>query len=459
MANFNPKDFNDVEKVLAALKPGVNVKIPDGRVFYFGTSIDPKTNEKSYFYTEQKLPSYDSIDIIKQQAGIYIDAGGKSNSLISKDSELILNAFFPQGSTSNTISSSTSPSTQSSTSPSTPISKSIDLGKKTIGGKTGNLTLGLSYDSKSKRINDLIETIFKDVSKDDIKVGLIDPVLGYVVDVSVCEANDRAKNNPGTTFIFKDAKNSVKYLNINQINALVPESLVSDKPDCTGIQTRKKCGDGPPKIQFIGGGGVGAQANAIVGIDGKILAIDVITGGFGYRYPPLVRAIDECQYGSGAVLVSELGEVVETYETFDDEDDFEDYEICPDTAVGYGRNWGPNGEDLGPWEPSSYTKIGGDPIRNEIIAYQKSLSKLSNPFWTTKSTPPKSITAPGKKYDVAYVVTDSRWNEFMNVYAISPVPPAPAGFGKPVNALPFSSLNDIILCNTNESPTSLNLPM
>ena len=375
MANFNPKDFKDVEKVLGSLKPGANVKIPDGRVFYFGTSIDPKTNEKGYFYTEQKLPNYDSIDILKQQAGVYIDAGGKSNSSISKDSELILNAFFPQGSTSNTISSSTSPSSQSSTSPSTPISKSIDLGKKTIGGKTGNLTLDLSYDSKSKRINDLIETIFKDVSKDDIKVGLIDPVLGYVVDVSVCEANDHAKNNPGTTFIFKDAKNSVKYLNINEINALVPESLISDKSDCTGIQTRKKCDDGPPKIQFIGGGGVGAQANAIVGIDGKILAIDVITGGFGYRYPPLVRAIDECQYGSGAVLVSELGEVVETYETFDDEDDFEDYEICPDTAVGYGRNWGPNGEDLGPWEPSSYTRIGGDPIRNEIIAYQKSLSK------------------------------------------------------------------------------------
>ncbi|NBX71524.1 hypothetical protein EBQ91_01230, partial [bacterium] len=424
MSNFNPLDINDVVKALGALKPGANVKIPDGRVFYFGTSIDPKTNEKGNFYTEQKLPSYDSIDTLKQQSGIYINAGSIANPSISKDSEVILNAFFPQSSTSNTISSSTSPSTQSSTSPSTPISKSIDLGKKTIGGKTGNLTLGLSYDSKSKRINDLIETIFKDVSKDDIKVGLIDPVLGYVVDVSVCEANERAKNNPGTTFIFKDAKNSVKYLKINEINALVPESLVSDKTDCTGIQTRKKCDDGPPKIKFIGGGGVGAQANAIVGIDGKILAIDIITGGFGYRYPPLVRAIDECQYGSGAVLVSELGEVVETYETFDNEDDFEDYEICPDTTVGYGRNWGPNGEDLGPWEPSSYTKIGGDPIRNEILAYQKSLSKLSNPFWTTKSTPPKSITAPGKKYDVAYVVTDSRWNEFMNAYAISPVPPS-----------------------------------
>jgi len=51
MSNFNPLDINDVVKALGALKPGANVKIPDGRVFYFGTSIDPKTNEKGNCYT------------------------------------------------------------------------------------------------------------------------------------------------------------------------------------------------------------------------------------------------------------------------------------------------------------------------------------------------------------------------------------------------------------------------
>ena len=288
-----------------------------------------------------------------------------------------------------------------------------------------NTTLSLSNDSSNKRINQLINQIFRTVSQDDVKVGYISTDTGYVIDVSICEANDYAKDNPGTSFIFRDPDNSVKYLNINQINALTPEILVSTSSTCSGIQARKECGKEPPRIQFLGGGGVGAQANAIVGIDGTLLAVDVVTGGFGYQYPPLVRAIDECQYGTGAVLVSELGEVNTITETYyDEEEDFEDYEICPDTSVGYGRNWGPNGEDLGPWEPSSYTGIGGDPILNEIIAYQKSLSKLSNPFWTTKSTPPKSITAAGKKYNVPFVVTDSRWNEFMNVYAISPVSPS-----------------------------------
>jgi hypothetical protein len=284
--------------------------------------------------------------------------------------------------------------------------------------------LNLSYDTKNTRINQLIDQIFKDVSEDDIKVGLIDPILGYVVEVSICEANDYAKDNPGTAFIFRDANNSIQYLNINEVNALTPEVLVSSASTCSGIQTRKKCGEGPPRIQFFGGGGVGAQANAIVGVDGAILAIDVISGGFGYRYPPIVRAIDECQYGSGATLSSELGELSETFVTFEDENDFEDYEICPDTTVGYGRNWGPNGEDLGPWEPETYTNVGKDPIREEIDAYQKSLLKTSNPFWTTKSTPPKSITAEGKKYNIPYVVTDFRWSDFMNLYAISPVPPS-----------------------------------
>lgn len=289
---------------------------------------------------------------------------------------------------------------------------------------TQKSVLKLSYDTKNTRINQLIDQIFKDVSKDDIKVGLIDPILGYVVEVGICEANNYAKDNPGTAFIFRDANNSIQYLNINEVNALTPEVLVSSASTCSGIQTRKKCGEGPPRIQFFGGGGVGAQANAIVGVDGAILAVDVITGGFGYQYPPIVRAIDECQYGSGATLSSELGELSETFVTFEDENDFEDYEICPDTTVGYGRNWGPNGEDLGPWEPETYTNVGNDPIREEIDAYQKSLLKTSNPFWTTKSTPPKSITAAGKKYNIPYVVTDFRWSDFMNLYAISPVPPS-----------------------------------
>ena len=280
----------------------------------------------------------------------------------------------------------------------------------------------LSYDSKNARINHLINTIFKDVTKDDIKVGYIDPTLGYIINVSICEANDYAKKNPGTTFIVKNADNSIQYLTINEVNTLTPDFLVTTKNPCGGIQTIKKCGEGPPRIEFFGGGGVGALANAIVGVDGTVLAVDVIAGGFGYKYPPIVQAIDECQYGSGATLTSELGNVTETLITFEDEDDFENYELCPDTTEGFGRNFGHDGEDLGPWEPGTYIDVGEDPIRKEIDEYQKSLLKSKNPFWTTKSTPPKSITSASKKYNIPYEVADVRWSKFMNSYAISPVP-------------------------------------
>ena len=280
----------------------------------------------------------------------------------------------------------------------------------------------LSYDSKNARINHLINTIFKDVTKDDIKVGYIDPTLGYIINVSIFEANDYAKKNPGTTFIFKNADNSIQYLTINEVNTLTPDLLVTTKNPCGGIQTIKKCGEGPPRIEFFGGGGVGALANAIVGVDGTVLAVDVIAGGFGYKYPPIVQAIDECQYGSGATLTSELGNVTETLITFEDEDDFENYELRPDTIEGFGRNFGHDGEDLGPWEPGTYIDVGEDPIRKEIDEYQKSLLKSKNPFWTTKSTPPKSITSASKKYNIPYEVADVRWSKFMNSYAISPVP-------------------------------------
>jgi len=279
--------------------------------------------------------------------------------------------------------------------------------------------------------------LFGPRSKDDIRVGYISTDTGYVTGVTICEANSYAQQNPGTTFIFRNGNNNIKYLNINEVNKLTPDSLVSTANSCGGPQTVVECG--PPIINFSGGGGVGALGNAIVGIDGAILAVDVIEGGFGYQYEPFVNAKDNCQIGNGAVLTAVLGETTETLEeTYDSEADFEEYEICPDTTVGYGRNWGPNGEDLGPWEPRTYTEVSQDPIRKEIEEYQKALTVGKNPFWTTRKNTPKRITSLSqsfRKYDVtdepylknrrAEGVKDPvAWNEFMNSYAISPVPPS-----------------------------------
>ena len=278
--------------------------------------------------------------------------------------------------------------------------------------------------------------LFGPKSKDDIRVGYISTDTGYVTGVTICEANSYAQQNPGTTFIFRNGNNNIKYLNINEVNKLTPESLVSTANSCGGPQTIVECG--VPTIDFSGGGGIGALGNAVVGIDGAILAVDVIEGGFGYQYEPFVSAKDNCQIGNGAVLTAVLGESTETLETYDNEADFEEYEICPDTTPGYGRNWGPNGEDLGPWNPKTYTEVTEDPIQKEIENYQKEISAGKNPFWTTRKNTPKRITSLSQSFR-KYDVTDEpflekqrkdgaknpvAWNEFMNSYAVSPVSPS-----------------------------------
>ena len=280
--------------------------------------------------------------------------------------------------------------------------------------------------------------LFGPPTKDDIRVGYIDPDRGLVEGVTICQANDYAIKNPGTTFIFKNGNNTLQYLNVNEINKLDPNVLVStDK--CDGINQKKECG--PPRIQLFGGGGVGAAGNPIIGRDGAILAVDVVRGGNGYQYPPLVAARDDCNYGAGATLTAVLGEVTETIETYENESDFEDYELCEPTDVGYGRRYGPDGEDLGPWEPQSYTEPGEDPIRKEVEEFEKIVRRLARaPFWTTRNSKPTKITCSDtsvipSKYDVTDASFLERqrkdgvknpvgWNEFMNSYAISPIAPS-----------------------------------
>jgi hypothetical protein len=260
-------------------------------------------------------------------------------------------------------------------------------------------------------------------TKDDIKVAYIDPKLGLVEGVSICQANEYALKEPGTTFIFRDGKQTLQYLNINEVNTIDP-IILTTTDECGGISEKVECG--PPTIQIFGGGGIGAAGNPIVGNDGSILAVDIVRGGNGYQYPPLVAARDACNNGSGATFVSVIGEVVETTETFENEADFEEYEICEPTDVGYGQNWGPNGEDLGPWDPKTYTEPGEDPIRKEVKEFEELIRNLANsPYWSTRTNKPTKVTSSDTKIIPSeYNVTFPAWNEFMNSYAISPVSPS-----------------------------------
>lgn len=57
---------------------------------------------------------------------------------------------------------------------------------------------------------------------------------------------------------------------------------------------------GPPKVIFIGGGGKGTVANAIISATGSILGVDIVSAGSTYKSPPFVYFDDPCGNGSGA---------------------------------------------------------------------------------------------------------------------------------------------------------------
>ena len=139
-------------------------------------------------------------------------------------------------------------------------------------------------------------------SFDNIKVGYISETDGYIQNVSVSDANADAELNPDTEFIFIDGDEKVRFLTINEVNALPPKNLRRSDPCLTGDQP---CG--PPTLKFFGGGGVGASANPVVDVNGNLIAVDLVSGGFGYKIPPQVQVIDPCNNGSGAVLQSILG--------------------------------------------------------------------------------------------------------------------------------------------------------
>ena len=139
----------------------------------------------------------------------------------------------------------------------------------------------------------------------NIKVGYISETDGYIQNVSISDANVYAESNPDTEFIFIDGDEKVRFLTINEVNALTPKDLLRSDPCLTGDQP---CG--PPELKFFGGGGVGAIGNPVVDVNGDLIAVDLVSGGFGYTSPPQVQVIDPCNNGSGAVLQTIIGDQI-----------------------------------------------------------------------------------------------------------------------------------------------------
>ena len=82
------------------------------------------------------------------------------------------------------------------------------------------------------------------------------------------------------------------------------------KPNCNANVLR--CG--PPKVDFIGGGGRGVTGSAIVNAVGRIIGVALGGVGSGFTSPPLLTFVDSCGNGSSAggyPRINDKGEVVD----------------------------------------------------------------------------------------------------------------------------------------------------
>ena len=199
------------------------------------------------------------------------------------------------------------------------------------------------------------------------------------------------------------------------------------------------------RVNFFGGGGVGVQANPIVGKDGSLMAVDVVHGGFGYQYPPLVDISDDRGVGSGAnvqafIKTAGAGNTDYYIEEYDQEEDFEEYDLSrcvPELAnMPAGKRYGPDGKELGDFDPSLYIGKSKDPIALQIEKYQELLASLKDgsrldrntnrilKWWTTRKEIPLKVVSPDQSTRKVYNVTHGAWGDFMDDNAVSPVPPS-----------------------------------
>lgn len=134
---------------------------------------------------------------------------------------------------------------------------------------------------------------------DPIRVSFYDKDGTRVNDVTRSEANCIAKTNPQQQFFYQDGNGYQRQLLIDQVNNL---SIVDALPEAPTCPTDPQfCG--PPRVQFFGGMGMGAMANAVISPNsGSVIGFDIVNPGFNYLTPPFANLVDECGYGSGGTL-------------------------------------------------------------------------------------------------------------------------------------------------------------
>ena len=139
------------------------------------------------------------------------------------------------------------------------------------------------------------------VSINNIHVGWVQGTQGYVKHKTVEDANAYEAKNPGTQFIFVDGDRKVHFLTIDEVNKLTVRDLLRKEPCVT-----RQLPCPPPTLNFFGGRGIGAEGNPVVDSQGRIIAVDMVRGGVGYKSAPQVKVFDPCNSGKGVNFKVEM---------------------------------------------------------------------------------------------------------------------------------------------------------
>ena len=139
------------------------------------------------------------------------------------------------------------------------------------------------------------------VSINNIHVGWVQGTQGYVKHKTVEDANAYEAKNPGTQFIFVDGDRKVHFLTIDEVNKLTVRDLLRKEPCVT-----RQLPCPPPTLTFFGGRGIGAEGNPVVDSQGRIIAVDMVRGGVGYKSAPQVKVFDPCNSGKGVNFKVEM---------------------------------------------------------------------------------------------------------------------------------------------------------
>ena len=88
------------------------------------------------------------------------------------------------------------------------------------------------------------------------------------------------------------------------------DGMIEADPSAPNCDTNVlKCG--PPRVDFLGGGGQGASGSTIVNALGNIIGVAINGPGFGFEQPPILSFYDSCDKGFGAGGYPVMGEVTD----------------------------------------------------------------------------------------------------------------------------------------------------